>query len=164
MAIILECKYNTRKSTLNMVKDLVGERNAEARLVLLDPTKDYGIVAIQATSKEVTIELVDKYEFPSNVNIFTLKGDYNLIMGKVTKLLNLPLKYSLECELEVLLKGSSNKINYESNDKIINYTPATLLAWLLDATDYNTYTLDKLVMNFIAPPNELEVGARSNRK
>lgn len=147
-----------------MVKDLVGERNAEARLVLLDPTKDYGTVTIQATSKEVTIELVDEYEFPSNVNIFILKGDYNLIMGKVTKLLSLPVKYSLECELEVLLKGSSNKINYESNDKIINHTPATLLAWLLDATDYNTYTLDKLVMNFITPPNELEIGARSNRK
>lgn len=164
MAIILECNYNVRKSTLTMVKDLVGEYNAEARLVLLDPTKDYGIVAIKATKKEVTIELVDKYEFPSNVSIFALKGDYNLIMGKVTKLLNLPVKYSLECELEVLLKGSSSKINYESNDKIINHTPATLLAWLLNATDYNTYTLDKLITNYVTPPNELEVGARSNRK
>ena len=39
MAIILECNYNVRKSTLTMVKDLVGEYNVEARLVLLDPTK-----------------------------------------------------------------------------------------------------------------------------
>lgn len=164
MAIILECNYNVRESTLTKVKHLVNEIVADIKLVLLDPTKDFGAVIIKPTKQGVVVEVLDKYEFSSTTSMIMLKGDYEKVMAKVAKLLKLPLKYSIQRELEVLLKGSTI-IDYDnSNYKLVEFTPVTLLAWLLEATDYNTYTLDKLVINFTTVPNELEIGARSNRK
>ena len=164
MAIILECNYNVRPSTLTKVKSLVNDIVADIKLVLLDPTKDFGAVVIKPTKQGVLVEVLDKYEFSSNTNMIMLEGDYEKAMAKVAKLLKLPLKYSIQCELEVLLKGEAG-IDYDnSENKLVEFTPATLVAWLLDATHYNTYSLHRLVVNFATVPNELEIGARSNRK